>query len=83
MRRGLTTYCGSLSHGRLKAGPGGGPALRCLEITPNRGTAGSRIPNTVRSREPSAWAAETDGRATTKGGRRAALFFRSAALLEL
>src|SRR5436190_21894335 len=35
-------YCGS-PHGRLETGPGGGPVLRWLEITPSGGRPGLTV----------------------------------------
>ena len=62
MRRGPTTYL-RLSHGRLEAGPGGGPASCCLEISPFMGRRGPPARHTMGQRRPDALAAETDGRA--------------------
>ena len=62
MRRGPTTYL-RLSHGRLEAGPGGGPASCCLEISPFMGRRGPPVRHTMGQRRPDALAAETDGRA--------------------
>jgi hypothetical protein len=78
MRRGLTTYL-RLSHGRLEAGPGGGPASCCLEISPVVGRTRQLAAHNMRRREPAAWAAETDGKRNFQGGRRAALCLRTKA----
>src|SRR5438034_8464944 len=65
----------ALSHGRLEAGPGGGPAFRCLGVTPIKGRTRMGGPHRMRLREPDTWAAEMYGTRTRRGGRRAALSF--------
>src|SRR6266542_4670879 len=60
MRRGPARL--GLSHGRLRVGSGGGPALCCLPKTPRRGVAEVNAVGMIRLRRPAAWAAETEGR---------------------
>jgi hypothetical protein len=62
MRRGPTIYL-RLSHGRLEAGPGGGLASCCLEISPLMGRHEPPTRHTMGQRRPAALAAETDGSA--------------------
>ena len=62
MRRGPTIYL-RLSHGRLEAGPGGGPASCCLEISPFMGRHRQPTGHNMGQRRPAALAAETDGSA--------------------
>ena len=66
MRRGLTIYL-RLSHGTLEAGPGGGPASCCLEISPFMGRTRQLAAHNMRRREPAAWAAESDGKRNLNG----------------
>ena len=73
MRRGLTICLRLSLTGELEAGPGGGPASCCLEISPFVGRREAPCAHTMRLREPAAWAAESDGKRCLWGGRRAAL----------
>jgi hypothetical protein len=60
MRRGLTICLRLSLTGELEAGPGGGPASCCLEISPFVGRREAPCAHTMRLREPAAWAAESD-----------------------
>jgi len=73
MRRGLTTYLRLSLIRELEAGPGGGPASRCLEITPFRGRRARRNGRRSHLRALPAWAAETGRHAGVKDGLRAVL----------
>jgi hypothetical protein len=72
MRRGLTTYCGSLSR-ETRSGAGRRPRFALSGENPLPGEASRADRKKIRLRELPAWAAETGRHAGVKDGSRAVL----------